>query len=219
MKMKTTMRSTRHGTGFVATSSLLLSVACSTSCSTTAPRAVENEPRAGGEQSATLHIPTLLPSEPSRSFLDLGPVLVPEGSKESVNAVLLRESERLDADAFIAESRDLGFVYGGELRNAEKLSVWALVGLALLSGQVSLGAREQPGSIDERATYRAIRYVSASPQARPLDSIALVPEKSRALESEQELSGQLALLHRWLVRGEIEAPTYESARSQLFAPR
>ena len=72
--------------------------------------------------------------------------MVPEGSKDPVDAVLLRESDRLGADAFIAESRDLGFIYGGELRNAEKLGVWALVGLAQLSGQISLGAREQPGN-------------------------------------------------------------------------
>jgi hypothetical protein len=165
----------------------------------------------------------VVPADPSRPHLDLGPVLVREGVRPASERDILRELDvvgrELGADGFIYDGRDVREIYliGADKPAANAIAFTAGVLLLAMIGHGGYVSNGQPSSVSVTSGYRAFRYVGEAPAKMDVANAPLVASLKQALGEASDLGAQLMQAHRWLFEGKLEVRDYTALRRFLTA--
>lgn len=170
------------------------------------------------KQARILHI------EPTREYLDLGPIAVPENrGGQAFGEWLVLEADRLDADAFLIEEGDLAAVYlpSGGMKMSLPISGTDSFGAALFAVGAallvdSLGSNDNTALSSQKRYYlRALRFASPSTPAMPLPELDMPPKALGELQALATLDAQLRWAHGQVITGQIDRESYETLRTLL----
>jgi hypothetical protein len=188
-------------------------------CSRPPPRPQEPaQPRKAGGETRML-FPRIMHEMPESGVVDLGPVIVLRDiSGLETLSVLQEAAERLGADAFVLERRELSEAYPVQTQRVGSYLETFDGTTYQVTAHLYRGTAGQHGGTktSEKGFYRAIRFVDEAQPPCRLDSAKLGPDLVALFEGATTLKEQLRILSVLVARGLVSAPILREVRKHCL---